>query len=192
MDGPNPNNMSIRRMMHLPSVIHVYALFHHPKKPNLITTKRIQIAFERMKKRPGENAKIEAITAHADRNWLSMGFVVPQTLAEETRFVMPSDIASIEPNFGLTAKTNQQKSETIEQWLHNHLYQNGMLPQQAQAVIDSITDPAFVSVKNSAPHRLSIAAWKELFFLVDKAATKWIDANTPKAWYRTIFRWLIS
>jgi len=89
-DCPNPNNMSIRRMMHLPSIVHVYALLHHPKHPTPRTVKRIWIAFERMQKRPLEVAKMKAFTSIADRNWLGMGFVVSPELAAAARHKMPN------------------------------------------------------------------------------------------------------
>lgn len=84
---------------------------------------------------------------------------------------------------------------TIAQWCLKYLEDLGMFPEQAKAVMAPL-----LSGTREVPGMLEFQnRWEDftegypesflrvLMLYVDQAATEWIDANVPKAWYRPIF-----
>jgi hypothetical protein len=79
--------------------------------------------------------------------------------------------------------------ETIRQWAERYLYERGMFPDQAKAVVDTVeadNEPMKGRWNDATdhypPHLLAV-----LTFTIDAAAVEWIDANLPRAWYRAVF-----
>lgn len=102
---------------------------------------------------------------------------------------MPADEQYfVPPEFGPTAQPGQTASRTYEQYFHNYLYQNGMFPQQAQAVLDSIrNEEPFAYALKQAHEGFPPAMATVLTMSLKRAAVKWIDANIPQAWFRAVF-----
>ncbi len=78
---------------------------------------------------------------------------------------------------------------TLRQWAEDSLYQRGMFPEQARAVID-IVAAGNESIKdrwNDDTEGYPDTFLAVLIITIDHAALEWIDANKPQAWYRPMF-----
>jgi hypothetical protein len=90
---------------------------------------------------------------------------------------------------GWVRERNRTMAETIRQWAERYLYERGMFPDQAKAVVDAVeadNEPMkgrWNHATDGYPHPLLAV----LTFAIDAAAVEWIDANLPRAWYRSIF-----
>ncbi len=79
---------------------------------------------------------------------------------------------------------------TIRQKLEDYLYQRGMFPNQAKAVVDALISNSDKSmegrwddeVEGYPPSLLAV-----LGMGLQHEALRWIDANCPQAWYRSLF-----
>jgi hypothetical protein len=81
--------------------------------------------------------------------------------------------------------------ETFEQWSVRYLVDRGMFENQAAQV--------FQSVKSDEVNAPMAKRWNDtidgyppvmlnvLALGLNRAATQWIDANLPNAWYRPVF-----
>lgn len=85
---------------------------------------------------------------------------------------------------------------TIEERCKKHLEECGMFPDQAQAVLDQVTDEDIVQWTQRRSDDLSgyediSGSSKRVMAVILMALStptlRWIDANLPKAWYRPMF-----
>ena len=81
--------------------------------------------------------------------------------------------------------------KTVEQFVIDHLYNNGMSESQAEAVLVMVKrDPAASEMSDrwrdfivDYPSSLQAA----ILMIVNRVALEWIDFNLPNAWYRPMF-----
>jgi hypothetical protein len=79
---------------------------------------------------------------------------------------------------------------TFKETLIKHLTDNGMFPDQANAVFDQYSNDAGKPMagrwnKPTASEPNTVLA--VLILSINDEAVRWIDENLPKAWYRPMF-----
>lgn len=79
---------------------------------------------------------------------------------------------------------------TMQAFVEKHLTDNGMFPQDAAVVVDSITDEDLTQWGQRRGDDLSGYHHNFVNLLravVNRIALRWIDEHAPKAWYRPMF-----
>ena len=82
-------------------------------------------------------------------------------------------------------------SMTVRQRLENQLFNMGMFPAQASAVMDRVVaDKATESMQGrweESADEYPTPLYTVLWISVTDHALEWIDKNAPLAWYRPLF-----